>query len=175
MTRKLFVFFLRISCKSCKMPAKRGRKGGRKDEKVIEIDEEPPAVLGGRQDSASSITTAFNRMVSEREVIKIKEEEREDNLRIIIYLTRKKGQWFCPSLGGTLVFNPQETGQVNAVKKKMAEINAKLKKLRKFYRVVQMSRFTTTPVTAVGGAQVGYKGLQLPPSMKAMQKPEDEI
>ena len=65
--------------------------------------------------------------------------------------------------------------QVNAVKKKMAEIKKKMKGYKKFYQVVQMSGCTNHPVTAVGGAQYGFKGIQLPPPEKAIHKAGDEL
>ena len=94
----------------------------------------------------------------------------DDNLRVIIYLIKKKGQWFCPPHGGTLVFNPQEQGHLNAVNEKMEENKKKMRKLQKPYKVLQMSGVTTMAVTAVGGAQTSFKGLYFPP----YQKKQDE-
>ena len=132
------------------MPAKRG----------------PPGVGDVSPGSQSSLTSAMNRLAVEGDHLVITEEEREDNIRVVMYLIEKNGKTFVPAKGGCFVLNPQDTDHVDAVKSKMKNLQTKLNKMKVPFKVVQMTGITNFPVDAVGGASIGFMSDILPPLKK---------
>ena len=129
------------------MPAKRGKPG---------VGDDSPG-------SQSSLSFAMNRLAVENDKLMITEEEREDNIRVIMYLIEKNSQTFVPSKGGCFVLNPQDSAQVAAVKLKMEQLKNKLEKNKVPFKVVQMTGITNFPVDACGGATPGFMCDVLPP------------
>ncbi len=130
------------------MPAKRGGKVG--------VGDDSPC-------SQSSLMFAMNRLAVENDKLMITEEEREDNIRVIMYLIEKNKQTFVPAKGGCFVLNPQDSLQLNAVKARMGFFKQTLDKMKVPFKVVQMTGITNFPVDACGGATPGFMSDMLPP------------